>query len=170
MVRLSARDPMSYGFRGEAHLKTGDRAAAKEDFGRAFELDPDYTFAGLQLFDVQLDDDELDDANDTLQALQQRTGEDGHIRLRGLKLASRRNDQPEAAELLEGYTTDDEAPPFLFQQAIDAMSEAGWSAAVDQVLGVALDDEASIPQVARLWMQRHSRRNDPSRARTLSKL
>jgi len=162
MVRLSARDPMSYGFRGEAHLKTGDRAAAKEDFGRAFELDPDYTFAGLQLFDVQLDDDELDDANDTLQALQQRTGEDGHIRLRGLKLAIRRNDRPEAAELLEGYTTDDESPPFLFQQAIDAMSEAGWSAAVDEVLDVALDDEASIPQVGRLWMQRHSERNDPA--------
>src|SRR5207245_1512154 len=83
MVRLSPRDPMAFGFRGEAHLKSGDRAAAKEDFRQAFELDSDYTFAGLQLFDAQLDDDELEEANDTLQALQQRTGEDGHIRLRG---------------------------------------------------------------------------------------
>src|SRR5260370_25417296 len=118
MVRLSARDPMSYGFRGEAHLKTGDRAAAKEDFGRAFELYPDYTFAGLQLFDVQLDDDELDDANDTLQALQQRTSDNRHIRLPGLKLAIRRNDTPRAAALLESVTTDDETPPSPFTHTI----------------------------------------------------
>lgn len=170
MVRLAPRDPTSFGYRGEARLKANDRPGAKEDFQKAFEIDPDYAFAGLQLLDVQIEDDELDEAGETLAALRARGDDDGHLRLRALRLACRRQEQSEAMELLEAYTIDDDAPPYLFQQAIEAMEKAGWGAAVDATLDAAIDTDEAVALVGRLWMERRSTRSDPGCERKLDDL
>src|SRR5207253_1733295 len=85
--------------------------------------------------------------------------DDGHVRLRALKLAVRRGERAAAEELLEEYTADDETPPFLFQQAVEVLDEAGWGGTVNLVIDAAVDEEAAIPVVGRLWTERHA--DDP---------
>src|SRR5262249_11021629 len=119
----------------------------------AFEMDPEYGFAGLHLLDEQIEDDELDDAGETLSMLQAR-GEDAYIRLRALRLAIRRNDSAEIIRLLEGFATDDEAPLQLFQKAIELMDENEHSESVNDVLTEALEDETAAPVVGKLWIER----------------
>jgi hypothetical protein len=116
-------------------------------------MDPEYGFAGLHLLDEQIEDDELDEAGETLSMLQAR-GEDAYIRLRALRLAIRRNDSAEIIRLLEGFATDDEAPLQLFQKAIELMDENDHSESVNDVLTEALEDETAAPIVGKLWIER----------------
>src|SRR5579864_2221944 len=153
MVRLAPRDATAFGYRAEAKLRNGDREGAKEDFRHAFEMDPEYGFAGLHLLDAQIEDDELDEAGETLAMLQAR-GNDAYIRLRALRLAVRRNDIPEAVRLLEEFATDDEVPLHLFQKAIELMDENDFSESVNEVLDEALDNETAAPLVGKLWVER----------------
>src|SRR5262249_5612062 len=89
LVRITPGGAVSYGYRGEARFRCGERAAAKDDFRRAFEMDPSYDYAGMYLFDMQLDDNELESAAATLAALK-KLGNDPLIRTREVKLAARR--------------------------------------------------------------------------------
>ncbi|MCX7702007.1 MAG: tetratricopeptide repeat protein, partial [Gemmataceae bacterium] len=84
LVRLAPRDAMSFEYRGEARRAAGDHTGAKEDFRRAFEIDPEYMMAGLNLLDEQLADDELEEAAETLAILREHS--DGpHVRLRAIQ-------------------------------------------------------------------------------------
>src|SRR5690606_12819676 len=42
LVRLSPRDGIACGYQGEARMRTGDRAGAKQSYAKALELMPDY--------------------------------------------------------------------------------------------------------------------------------
>ena len=159
LVRLSPRDAMAFEYRGEARRANDDAEGAKEDFRHAFEIDPDYTMAGLNLIDAQLEDDELEEAGQTLETL--RAHSNGpHVRLRAIQLAVRRGEQAEAMELLQEYATDEEAAPGVIRHAAEVMDEAGWSRAVDRVFDEAIDQETSVPLVGRFWVERRLNRQD----------
>jgi tetratricopeptide (TPR) repeat protein len=159
LVRLAPRDAMAYEYRGEAKRASGDRPGAKDDFRKAFDIDPDYTMAGLNLMDEQLEDDELDEAVETLEIL--RTHSEGaHVRLRAIQLAAKRGEQADAMEMLEEFTTDDEAPSSVARRAVEVMDEAGWAKAVDRVFDEAIDLDTSVPLVGRIWVDRHVAKND----------
>jgi tetratricopeptide (TPR) repeat protein len=153
MVRLAPRDPTAFGYRGEARLRTGDREGAKADFRRAYEMDPEYGFAGLHLLDEQLNDNEIEDAAETLARLRER-GDDAYIRLRALRLAIAQQDQDEALRMLEEYVGDDDTPPPMFARALELLDEAGWQADVDRVLAARLDDDDAAEPAARAWVER----------------
>jgi tetratricopeptide (TPR) repeat protein len=161
LVRLSPRDAMAYEYRGEARRANEDSEGAKEDFRHAFEIDPDYTMAGLNLIDSQLADDELEDAGQTLETLQEHSN-GPQVRLRAIQLAVRRGEQSQAMELLQEYTTDDEAAPGVIRHAAEVMDEAGWSRAVDRVFDEAIDAESSVALVGRFWVERRLNRQDHS--------
>src|SRR5207244_9452598 len=91
MVRLAPYDSVSLGCRGEARLRSGDRAGAKADFRQAIEYAPDYAFGGYTLFDMQLADRELHDAAKTLEHLQRHVGGDD-VTARAVQLAVAHND------------------------------------------------------------------------------
>lgn len=161
LVRLAPRDAMSFEYRGEARRAKGDRVGAKEDFRRAFELDPEYTMAGLNLVDEYLAADELEEAAETLARLREHA--DGpHVRLRAIQLAARHGRQSEAMELLGEYTTEEEAPPGIVRRAIEVMDEAGWSKAVDRVFDEAISHPEAVPLVGHFWVERRVRRGDHS--------
>ena len=69
MVQLEPQNPVSFAILADARLRAGDRRGAKTAFGRASDLDPDYAFAGMSLFDMQLEDEEFDPAARTLERL-----------------------------------------------------------------------------------------------------
>lgn len=169
MVRIAPRDPTAFGYRGEAKLRLKDREGAKEDFRQAFELDPNYGFAGIHLLDQQIEDDELDDAAETLEVLRE-TGDDAHIRLRAMRLAIRRHSAVEASQLFEEFATDLETPLFVFRDAMQMLEEANWGAHVDDVIERTLDDEDANPLVGRFWVERCMARGNSDCARRIDAL
>src|SRR5260370_36866589 len=56
MVRLAPQSPVAWAYRGEAKLLLGDRKSGKKDLRMACHIAPDYSFAGLKLFDEQIAD------------------------------------------------------------------------------------------------------------------
>ena len=159
LVRLAPSDPAAFGYRGEAKLFGGDRRGAKADFQKAFELDPSYAFAGLHLMDELLADEELETAGKTLARLQEHIG-GPYVRLRAIRLAVKHKDAETAHTQFREMCRDDEAPYLLLSKAADALTEAGWAAAADQVLNEAIDDDKSVVHVGRLWVERSAARND----------
>lgn len=69
VTRLAPHDPAPLGYAGELKLRRNDLEGAAESFRRAFELDAEYTYAGRQLFLLQLRWREFDRAFETLQRL-----------------------------------------------------------------------------------------------------
>ncbi|MEZ5426039.1 MAG: tetratricopeptide repeat protein [Pyrinomonadaceae bacterium] len=69
LVRLDPQNHIAYGYLGEAFLQLKKRSEAKEAFGRALTLFPEYEFAALQLFDLHFEDDEVDECRSVLAIL-----------------------------------------------------------------------------------------------------
>ncbi|MCE9532136.1 MAG: tetratricopeptide repeat protein, partial [Planctomycetes bacterium] len=158
LVRLAPSDPAAYGYRGEAKLFGGDRRGAKADFQRAFELDPNYAFAGLHLMDELLADEELEAANNTLARLQEHIG-GPYVRLRAVRLAIKNRDEESGGTQFREMCRDEEAPYMLLGKAADAMTEAGWGTTVENSLNDAIEDETSVSHIGRLWAERVGSRN-----------
>jgi tetratricopeptide (TPR) repeat protein len=146
MVRLAPNNPVSFGYRGEARQRVGDRAGAKQDYQKAIELDPAYGFAGLALFDEQMQDNELDAAAQTLDLLR-RQDHDAFVRAREVQLAARRGDRDTARKVLAelaGPTKADETWPL--DAGTRAMCQAGWAADAEEIIRAALPPGGEHPR------------------------
>jgi tetratricopeptide (TPR) repeat protein len=155
LVRLAPGRALGYGYRGEGRDRCGDRAGAKEDFRRAFELAPTYNFAGMNLFDMQLADGELDAAAATLAAL--KAGEDdAYVRAREAMLAARRGDRAGALKALREVATMEAGSDWPVEAAVAALAHAGWAgwqADAAGALGEALAEPGAVPVAARQWVR-----------------
>jgi tetratricopeptide (TPR) repeat protein len=74
MARIAPLNPIPFGYRGQLKLRRRDPKGARADFEHAFQLDPTYAFAGLNLFDLQLNASEFGAAAHTLDALRKHVG------------------------------------------------------------------------------------------------
>jgi tetratricopeptide (TPR) repeat protein len=159
LVRLAPNDPTSFGYRGEAKLFLNDRRGAKSDFQRAYDLDPQYIFAGLHLIDEQLADNDMDGASKTLAKLQEHA--DGpYVQLRAVRVAVKFKDEGQAREAFHEMCTNSDTPVLLLHKASEAMTEAGWSNVVDEVLDEAVGEEDASSHIGRMWVERCTKRND----------
>lgn len=69
-VRMDPRNELAYGYLGNAWLKLSDKTRAMRAFQQAVSIEPAYHFACRQLFDLQLEAKQFDDARQTLVHLQ----------------------------------------------------------------------------------------------------
>jgi tetratricopeptide (TPR) repeat protein len=150
LVRLSPENEVALGYLGDAKLKNGNRAGAKADFRRAIELEPDYSFGVLTLFDLHLEDAELDLASGVLALAKKHLG-GPFVVARDVQLAARQKRIPDAIASLRALSatpTDDRWP---LDAALAALRQAGaTSAALDALLeGAAL--EGANPLVGSVW-------------------
>jgi tetratricopeptide (TPR) repeat protein len=67
LTRLAPHESVPFGYLAEAKLRAGDRAGAKACLAHALNLAPEYDFARDLLFTLQIEDDELEEANRTLE-------------------------------------------------------------------------------------------------------
>ena len=88
LVRIGPQYEISLGYLGEAKRLNNDRPGAYTAFQRAFELNPGYEYAGNAMFDLQLADGRLNDAEATL-ALLQRHSRSAAVGARAVQLAAR---------------------------------------------------------------------------------
>ena len=97
MVRLAPHNSTAHAYRGEARLRVGERGAGKADLQKALDINPDYPFAGMILFDAQFEDQEWDAAAGTLKMLQESGGGD-YVLAREVRMLARETNLPAAEE------------------------------------------------------------------------
>jgi tetratricopeptide (TPR) repeat protein len=114
LTELDPHSAISWGYRAEARSRNDDRAGAKEDFSRAVQLDPSYLFGGFNLFELQVEDLELEEAQNTLQAIAPHSDEQYACALR-IQLACARRDWPQARQAIKELCASqgEEQWPFL---------------------------------------------------------
>jgi len=152
LVRLAPQNEISYGYLGEALLMTGEDASARDAFERAFEVAPDYEFAGLSLFDMQLEANELDKAAKTVQTLDLHVS-GPFVKARAVQVAAKQNDRGTAIELLRELCTTETESAWPINTAVEAMNEAKWAEPAKEVLTAALDDTNAHHEVGALWVR-----------------
>ena len=87
----ASTDVRVLGYLGRAERALNNNSAAKKAFARAHALDPEYSFAARQLLDLQLIDNDLEDAATTLAHLQHYVG-GPYVICDGIELDLKRSD------------------------------------------------------------------------------
>ncbi len=189
MARLAPLNPVPFGYRADLKLRRKDIPGAREDFQRAFQLDPAYAYAGFNLFQLQLEDQDFAGAEQTLQVLQQQVGDDMvtacEVRLLVKRLQARLAGEPKeragtgskdrkqlvrCLELLRRLfrsKTEDSQP---LDDAVKAVLETGYHDELGVILEEALEAPDVNPHVGALWMQRRVARRHWSYPKRLDRL
>jgi tetratricopeptide (TPR) repeat protein len=153
MVQLAPDDPLAYGYRGEARRTLGDRRGARADFQKAFDLDPSFDAAGLQLITEQLDADEVEEAARTLNTLREHaTGP--LVKLRAVQVAAKQGDIATARQRFKVLLTDGGATRNIVSEAALSLDREGWSGEVDAELAAAINGPDAKPAAAAVWADR----------------
>ena len=152
LVRIDPQYELSYGYLGEALLLNGDRRGAREAYRRAFELAPTYEFAGFSLFDLQLEDEQLDDAEKALGVLRAHVG-GAFTAAREIQLARRLGDRVLVRQKFEEICRSNHESPWPLQEAVNEVYRAGWPEIASDVLGEALNAPDVNPQVGDQWVR-----------------
>ncbi len=152
-VKLEPTNPLAYIYRGEARRSLADRRGALADFQKAFDLDPTFEAAGLNLITEQLAAGDIASAARTHAALQEHT--DGPlVRLRGVQVACRQGSLEHALSNFRELASDPEVTRGTLREAVQAFDAEGWSAKLtDELKELAFGPDASA-DVAGLWADR----------------
>ncbi len=152
MARLAPNDAIALGYLGDARLANDDRHGAKAALQRAMRLDPEYKFASRTLFDLQLEDHELQDAAGTLELLHKYIG--GNVaRLREIRLLLRRAEFDAAAAQFRACCLSPETGSDELELALDASTEKRWQKLTGKVLDEMLEHPESNPEAGALWVR-----------------
>ena len=154
MVRLNPHVESSLGHLALAYLNNDDRKGAKEAFRRAFEMFPGYQFAGLWLFDLEEQDNQLEEAAKVLAVLDAHT--DGpFVTSKRAILATRTKDRELASSSFRELCLDTDNNSWPLSSAYDAMKKAKWLEDVRRVASEAFEEEKVHSEVGKKWIQAH---------------
>jgi tetratricopeptide (TPR) repeat protein len=152
-VKLEPANPMAYIYRGEARRGVADRRGALADFQKAFDLDPTFEAAGMNLITEQLAADDVASAARTLATLQEHT--DGPlVRLRAVQVACRQGSDEGAIGQFRALATDPEATRDVLREAVHAFDSEGWAARLTAELKELAFASDANPHLAALWADR----------------
>ncbi len=152
-VKLEPQNPVAHVYRGEAKRNLGDRRGAAADFARAFEIDPAFEVAGINLITEQLATGDVSGAARTLAALREHT--DGPlVKLRAVQVAGRQGDADAAVGQFHALAADPEATRGVLREAIQVFDAEGWGARLTSELKDVAFAEGANPSLAGLWAER----------------
>ena len=152
-MKLEPTNAVAYVYRGEARKATGDRRGALADFQKAFDLDPAFEAAGLNLIAEQLAAGDVDGAADTLATLREHS--DGPVvRLRGVQVACRQGEFDQAVMHFRALATDSEASSAILRDAVLAFDAENWGPKITPELRDLAFSEDANPSLAGLWAER----------------
>jgi cellulose synthase operon protein C len=153
LVRLAPHDAYAFGIRGEAKRILGDHRGAKDDYQRAFELDPQFDAAGHQLITEQLATDDLAGAGKTLAAMRE-TADGPLLHLRAVQLAARQKQLQQAKAALRAMAADPAVGRPMMRDAAQAFDEQNWTAEADDELTAAMEGDTPTVAAAAVWAER----------------
>ncbi len=152
-ARLEPDNPLAFVYRGDARRSAGDRRGARADFQRAFDADPSFDAAGVNLIAEQLAADDVPGAARTLAALREHA--DGPVvRLRAVQVACRQGELGDARTHFRGLATDPDVTRATLREAAAAFDGAGWGAELTDDLKDLSGDDGANPDAAGLWAER----------------
>jgi tetratricopeptide (TPR) repeat protein len=157
MVSLAPLETVPLGYLGDLKLRLGDRKGAQAAFERAFTLDPDYTYAGFQLFAILLRDREADAAEKILNILT-RSGENHQTVSCAVELACVRGQFDKALELFAKLCSLSDAEHWTIGNAAAALDRGKCQRNVDRELERCLAGNKASPGLADLWVERQVKR------------
>jgi tetratricopeptide (TPR) repeat protein len=152
-VKLEPTNPLAYVYRGDARRQVADRRGALADFQKAFDLDPTFEAAGINLITEQLATGDVDASARTLTALQEHS--DGPlVRLRAVQIACRQGDYEVAIGRFRALAADEESTRGTLREAIVAFDAEGWGSRLTDELKELTFAAGANPDVAGLWADR----------------
>jgi len=152
-ARLEPENPLAYVYRGEARRSVSDRRGALADFQKAFDMDPQFDSAGMNLVTEQLAADDVSGAAKTLAKLFEHS--DGPLlRLRAVEVSCRQGEKDPAIMHFRGLATDDEVTRSLLREAAAAFDAAGWGERITAELRDICDILGMKGDVAGVWAER----------------
>ena len=152
-VRLEPANPVAYVYRGEARRNMADRRGALADFQKAFDLDPAFEAAGMNLITEQLAAGDVAGADRTLAALQEHA--DGPlVRLRAVQVACRKGEFDQALTQFRGLAADAEVTRGVLREAVTAFDAEDWGPKLNVELKDLAFAEDAAPDLAGLWAER----------------
>ena len=138
LVVIGPRDPSGYGFRAQAKLALGDPQAARADYLHALDLDPAYLFAAWNLFDIAVRAGEWQRAEKILDKAKKHADK-GEWALRKVDLVVYQNRKSAFAAEFENLCRHAEKAPWLVDQSLMFLVQAGWWSDAEEVLHRCLD-------------------------------
>jgi cellulose synthase operon protein C len=158
MTLLAPLNPVPLGYLADLKLRSKDLNGAKAVLRRAFEMDPDYQYAGFQLFHLQLTGGELEEAEKTLAVLR-RLGGDHRTRACAVLLAAARDDSTQALALFRELCEDSQATENTLASAAAALDARSGRRTVDRLIETRLARPAPSASLAEVWVDRQTVRN-----------
>lgn len=168
MSELAPLQPVPLGYLGDLSLRNKDRAEAKLAFERAFTLDPDYEYAGFQLFGLQLEARELVPAEETFKILCRR-GPGFKITACAAELAVARGQRTEALSLFSQLCADVHVDKWTLARVGAAIERIGGAHQVALALDEWLERAPSVA-VAEYWVDQQASRPNWAIHRRLASL
>jgi tetratricopeptide (TPR) repeat protein len=159
LCKLAPHTAQPLAYRGEARLRTGDRAGGIDDLRAALKLSPGDVLASTLLFDEHLAAGALTEAQQDLEHLQQHV-EGDMVAARIAQLRARTGKKDEALAALRQLCQSPEMGTWPFDAAVAAIQSAGWAVELKQVLREAVRAGDWHPHVAVLWAERFDVRTD----------
>jgi len=157
MARLAPEHAPAWGYLGDARLKLNDRAGAKRDLRRAVQLAPDYVFAVMTLFNLHVEDGELERAAEVAAAAAPRQKDDLRLAL-AVRLAVAAGEGDKARAALEELCHVELEDGHALSMAVEAMDEAQMGFEAAAVLRKQFDCTPVSPWIARAWVDLQARR------------
>jgi tetratricopeptide (TPR) repeat protein len=152
-VKLEPQNPVAFVYRGEARRGVADRRGALADFAKAFELDPAFEAAGMNLVTEQLATGDTAGASRTLATLREHS--DGPmVRLRAVQVACRQGEFEQALMHFRGLASDPAVTRSMLREAVGAFDAENWGLRLTTELKeLALAEDAN-PDLAGVWAER----------------
>jgi cellulose synthase operon protein C len=169
LVRFQPFDPIPLGYAGELKRRAQDFAAARELFQRAFDLDPGYTFAGFALFELQLKQNEVDAARETLRRLRPQAAGPAVLHAE-LQVAEHLNDEPQAMSIVRQMCLHADDAPGAFEDAPNLLRQRGWAAPAAKLIATLLDEPRLNPSAGLLWVRLRALHGQTGNLRELTRL
>src|SRR5262249_28672057 len=138
LVMIAPRDPMGFGYRGQAKEAIGDPQAARTDYVHALDLQPGYMFAAWQLFNMYVRNQEWQRAEKILEKTQKHADK-GDWALRKVDMLVYRNTKTNFPKEFENLCKNAEKTPWLIDQSLQFLIQVGWWSDAEQVLHRCLD-------------------------------
>ena len=160
---LSPHAASPLGYLAAALLRLNKRAEARKALSEAMRRDPAYLYAPATLLTMQLEDDELKAAEETLRFFEKH--HPGAPTLgRTVLVAVRKKEPTRAGTALAALAQTRPAPgedDGDLQRAVRAMLKPGWGDVVEQALGTALRAPATAnPEAGAAWVRVRAERKE----------
>jgi tetratricopeptide (TPR) repeat protein len=169
MTELAPLQPVPLGHLGNLKMRLGDHKAAKAAFERAFALDPDYEYAGFELFHLHVQAREWEAAEKTLKVLERRGGNHQTLSC-AVQLAAARGQWDRALEMFEGLCASKDAEAWTLSQAAKSLGEQRHRERISKALKAQLHKPGSSTGLAVFWVEREAGRGRWGLHKTLEAL